>query len=348
MIKKLYILLCILFATTIISAQQKDGTYNFLNMTSSSRVAALGGTILPIHNADIQSVGSNPSLISQSMNNSVALSYVNYYNDVNMGSIQYGRSFNKIGNFVGAVQYNNYGVFHYSDETGIQDNATFSVSDYIINIGWGRQLNERLSIGANFKIAGLQYENNSSFAIATDFAATYINKNDWVFSFVARNIGSEIHNNYQAQRNELSFDMLIGASKKLEHLPLTFLFVYDDIQKWDLSYDDPLDLENNYDPMTGTMKKRSQIDILAENLFKHIIVAGELNLGKNLVLRLGYNYGLRKNMITPTKKGAVGLSYGVGINVYKFNISYSRSEMHIHGSPNYLTITMNLDSFKKL
>ena len=30
-------------------AQQKDGTYNYLNMTSSSRVAALGGTIVPIY-----------------------------------------------------------------------------------------------------------------------------------------------------------------------------------------------------------------------------------------------------------------------------------------------------------
>jgi hypothetical protein len=140
--------------------------------------------------------------------------------------------------------------------------------------------------------------------------------------------------------------MLLGASKKLEHLPLTFIFVYDNLQKWDLSYDDPLDLENNYDPMTGTMKKKSKIDAFADNFFRHMVVAGELNLGKNLVLRVGYNYGLRKNMISPSKKGAVGFSYGVGINVYKFTINYSRSEMHIHGSPNFITITTNLDSFK--
>ena len=99
--------------------------------------------------------------------------------------------------------------------------------------------------------------------------------------------------------------------------------------------------------MTGEMKKKNKIDELSENLFRHIVVAGELNLGKNLTLRVGYNYGLRQNMKSPTKKGAVGLSYGVAINVYKFNISYSRSEMHIHGSPNFLTITTNLDSFKK-
>ena len=183
--------------------------------------------------------------------------------------------------------------------------------------------------------------------MAVDVAGTYVTKSDWVFSLVARNIGAELHNNYQGFRSELPFKMQAGLSKKLEHLPFTFFLVYDNIQKWDLSYDDPLDLENNYDPMTGEMKKKGKLDMFANNLFKHIVVAGEVNIGKNLVLRVGYNYGLRQNMMSPTKKGAVGLSYGVGINVYKFNISYSRSEMHIHGSPNYFTITTNLDSFKK-
>lgn len=344
--KKLYILLILSCIVTIGFSQEKNGTYNFLNTTGSARVAALGGTILPVISHDIQTVSSNPSLISPEMQNALSLSYVDYF-DINICSFQYGRTFDKIGSFVGTIQYNNYGDFYYSDETGVQDNAMFSVSDYVINIGWGRQLNERLSVGANLKFAGLQYENNSSFAIAVDVATTYKSKSDWVFSLVARNIGSELHNNYQGFRNELPFKMLAGASKKLEHLPFTFIFVYDNIQKWDLSYDDPLDLENNYDPMTGQMKEKSKMDVFAKNLFSHVVAAGELNLGKNLVIRLGYNYGLRQNMKSPTKKGAVGFSYGVGINVYKFNISYSRSEMHIHGSPNYITITTNLDSFKK-
>lgn len=345
--KKLYILLLMMSSAILGFGQKNDGTYDFLNMTSSSRIAALGGTIIPVNSTDIQIVISNPSLINSGMNNSLSLSYVDYYNDINVGAIQYGKSFDKIGNFVGTIQYNNYGDFYYSGEDGIQDNSTFSVSDYIINIGWGRQLNERLSIGANLKFAGLQYENNSSSALAVDVAASYQNKSNWVFSVVAHNIGTELYNNYLGYRSKLPFRMQAGASKKLEHLPLTFIFVYDNIQKWDLSYDDPLDLENNYDPMTGEMRQKSKMDRFAKNLFSHVVVAGELNLGKNLVVRLGYNYGLRQNMKSPTKKGAVGLSYGVGINVYKFNISYSRSEMHIHGSPNYITITTNLDSFKK-
>lgn len=336
-----------LMAIVNVKAQQKDGTYTFLNTTNSARVAALGGVMVPIYDSDIQLATFNPSLINSEMNNSMSLSYVDYFNDINFGTIQYGRSFEKIGSFVGTVQYHNYGDFFYSDETGFQDDSQFDVSDYAINIGWGRRLNEQLSIGANLKFAGIQYEANSTFAIAVDVAATYKTESDWNISLAARNIGAELYNNYQGFRNKLPFRMQLGASKRLEHLPFTVVVVYDNLQKWDLSYDDPLDLEGNYDPMTGQMQEKSKLDKFAKNFFSHFVFAGELNLGKNLSLRLGYNYGLRQNMKTPTKKGAVGLSYGLAVKVYKFNISYSRSEMHVPGSPNFITITTNLDSFKK-
>lgn len=332
---------------TNIFAQQKDGTYTFLNTPNSARVAALGGTMLPIYDSDIQLVTYNPSLINSGINNSISLAYVDYFNDINFGTIQYGHTFEKIGSFVGTIQYHNYGDFYYSDETGFQDVTTFNVSDYAFNLGWGRQLNDRLSIGANIKFAGIQYESSSTFAIAVDVAGSYRTQNDWNLSVVARNIGAELYNNYQESKNKLPFRMQAAASKRLEHLPFTMIFVYDNIQKWDLSYDDPLDLEGNYDPMTGQMVEKSRLDKLAKNLFCHIVLAGEMSIGKNLDLRIGYNYGMRQNMKTPTKKGAVGFSYGVGVKIYKFNISYSRSEMHVHGSPNFITITTNLDSFKK-
>lgn len=345
--KRVYILSFLMTLLLSVTAQQKDGTYTFLNITNSARVAALGGTMLPIYDSDIQLATFNPSLINADMHHSMSLSYVDYFTDINFGTVQYGHTFDKIGSFVGTVQYHNYGKFLYSDETGFVEGTKFSVSDYVINIGWGRRLNDRLTIGANLKFAGIQYEKNATFAVAVDVAATYMTKNDWIFSLTARNIGTELYNNYQGFRNKLPFRMQLGASKKLEHLPLRIIVVYDNLQKWNLAYNDPLDLEDNYDPMTGQMREKNKLDKFAKNFFSHLIFAGELNIGKNLYIRLGYNYGLRQNMKTPTKKGAVGLSYGVGINVYKFNISYSRSEMHIYGSPNFITITTNFDSFKK-
>lgn len=345
--KRVYILSFLLMLLLSVSAQQKDGTYTFLNTTNSARIAALGGTMLPIYDSDIQLATFNPSLINAGMHHSMSLSYVDYFTDINFGTVQYGHTFDKIGSFVGTVQYHNYGNFFYSDETGFVDESRFSVSDYAFNIGWGRRLNDRFAIGANLKLAGVQYEKNASFALAVDVAGTYMTNTNWILSLTARNIGTELYNNYQGFRNKLPFRMQLGASKKLEHLPLTVIVVYDNLQKWDLNYNDPLDLEGNYDPMTGQMREKNKLDKFAKNFFSHLVFAGELNIGKNLYIRLGYNYGFRQNMKTPTKKGAVGLSYGVGINVYKFNISYSRSEMHIYGSPNFITITTNFDSFKK-
>lgn len=328
--------------------QTSNGAYSFLDMTSSARVAALGNTDLPIYDNDIQLGVYNPSLINKEMHNDIALSYVNYYADISHAMVQYSRSFDKVGSFAGTVQYHSYGNMKYADEQGNVDGSTFSPSDYNIMIGWGRQLTPHWSIGANLKFAGIQYEQYKTFALAVDVAGSYRTDDGWMFSLMARNMGYEVYSNFEGDRNELPFRLSVGASKRLEHVPFLFSVVYENIQKWDLSYDDPLDLEGNYDPISGKTKEKSSGEKFVANLMRHIVFGGEIYIGKNLVLRAAYNYGMRQNLKTPSKKGLCGFSYGVGINIWKLSINYSRSEMHIYGSPNYITIATNLDRlFKK-
>ena len=327
--------------------QTSNGAYGFLDMTSSARVAALGNTDLSIYDSDVQLGIYNPSLINKDMHNDIVLSYVNYYADINYGTVQYSRTFEKIGSFAAAVQYHSYGSMKYADEEGNVDGSTFTPSDYNIMIGWGRQLTPHWSIGANMKFAGIQFEQYKTFALAVDVAGSYRMDNGWMFSLTARNIGYELYSNFSGDRNALPFRMSLGASKKLEHVPFLFSIVYENIQKWDLSYDDPLDLEGNYDPISGTTKEKTSVAKFADNLMRHLVFGGEVYIGKNLVLRAAFNYGMRKNLQTPTNKGMCGFSYGVGINVWKLSINYSRSEMHIYGSPNYITISTNLDRFIK-
>ena len=62
----------------VLFAQQKDGTYTFLNATNSARVASLGGVMLPIYDSDIQLVTFNPSLINSEINNSNSEIYSGY------------------------------------------------------------------------------------------------------------------------------------------------------------------------------------------------------------------------------------------------------------------------------
>ena len=328
--------------------QTSNGAYGFLDMTSSARVAALGNTDLSIYDSDIQLGINNPSLINKDMHNDIVLSYVNYYADINYGMVQYSRTFEKIGSFAATMQYHSYGNMKYADEQGNVDGSTFSPSDYNFMIGWGRQLTPHWSIGANIKFAGIQYEQYKSFALAVDVAGSYHTDDGWNFSLMARNIGYELYSNFEGDRNKLPFRLSAGMSKRLEHMPFVFSVVYENIQKWDLTYEDPLDLEGNTDPITGEVKKQSSTAKFADNLMRHIVFGGEIYIGKNLVLRAAYNYGMRQNMKTPAKKGMCGFSYGVGINIWKLSINYSRSEMHIYGSPNYITVATNLDRlFKK-
>ena len=340
----------ILFVLTMFvvefQGQTANGAYGFLDMTSSARVAALGNTDLPIYDSDIQLGIYNPALINRDMHNDIVLSYVNYYADISHAMAQYCYSFEKIGTFTGTVQYHSYGYMKYADVSGNVEGA-FEPSDYNIMIGWGRQLTPRLSIGANMKFAGIQYEHFKTFAIAVDVAGSYRSEQGWMFSLTARNVGYEVYSNFEGERNKLPLRLSAGVAKRLEHVPFLFTVVYENIQKWDLSYDDPLDLEGNYDPITGTMKEKSKVEEFADNFMRHIVFGGEIYIGKNLILRAAYNYGMRQNLKTPTAKGMCGFSYGVGINIWKFSINYSRSEMHIYGSPNYITIATSLDKFVK-
>ena len=80
---------------------------------------------------------------------------------------------------------------------------------------------------------------------------------------------------------------------------------------------------------------------------RHIIFGAELYIGKNLVLRGGYNYRRRAEMKIEDRMAMVGFSWGLGVRIYKFRINYSRVTYSLAGSPNYFTIAFDLDSFKK-
>ena len=325
-------------------AQQANGTYAFLKATNAARVAALGGLPLPVTDGDIQLSTFNPAAIDSSMNNKLGLSYVDYYTDINFVTAQYSHTFNKIGSFAATVQYHNYGHFDETTESGMLI-GDFSGSEYSITMGWGRQLTPHWSIGASFKYAGRQMANYAAGALAVDVAGSYRIDNSWTFTLTARNIGLQLFNNFDQRECHLPLAIDLGASRKLEHLPVTVFLWYDDIQKWNKLFDDPLDLAGNYDPLTNEIKQESKALHFLKNTASHLVFGGELYLGKNITLRAAYNYGQRHAMNVPEARTLVGFSAGVAVKVKMFEISYARSRSSIMASPNYLTITMDLNKF---
>ena len=342
--KTILILTLVLGWMATVTAQQTNGTYSFLRATNSARVAALGGLPLPMNDNDIQLSTFNPAAIDSTMSNRLGLSYVDYYSDINFITAQYARHFTGIGSFAATVQYHNYGHF---DETSVGGTVLgdFSVSDYSVNIGWGRRLSPHWSIGAALKYAGLQYESYAAGALAVDVAGMYHTDNNWIITLNARNIGTQLFNNFDNRHCPLPFSIDVGASHKLEHLPLTVMVWYDDLQKWNKMMETPLYIEEHTDPITGELTAENGVVHFAKNLATHLVVGGELYIGKNIVLRSAFNYGKRYAMNVPKARTMVGFSAGLAVKIKMFEISYARSRDNITLSPNYLTITLDLNKF---
>ena len=83
--------------------------YTFLNIPTSAPQAALGGETLTL-NDDVNQPLWNPSTISKFMDNQIAVNYVNYLTDVNMGSATFAHLINRrFGTLHAGVQYIDYG-----------------------------------------------------------------------------------------------------------------------------------------------------------------------------------------------------------------------------------------------
>ena len=347
--RKIYVICAFLltFATLQAYAQVSNGLYRALTDANSARVVALGGVPLPVHDGDLQTAVFNPSAISPEMNNQISLSYVGDFNlGTNFATAQYSHSFEKLGSFAASVQYYNYGKMQYASESGTTDGSTFNVSDYAVTLGWGRELTDKWSIGANLKYAGVQYEAGRAGALGVDVAATYWSYSNWAFTLAARNIGRQIYcQELNVENKWLPFSLDFIASKKLNHLPLTIILGYKDIQHWNKIYDDPLHLYDTYDPITGDYTTPSKAAKFFTNLGCHLVIGGELEIGKNLLLRVSYNYADHHNMDVPLKRTLLGFSAGFGVRIKAFQIDYAYSRSNIVGSPHFLSFRMDLSKF---
>ena len=140
---KYFLLPIFIFLFTINGSAQFGGasTYDFLNLTSSARVNALGGNqVGMIDSSELSLSYYNPASLMPGMHNGISLNYIDYILDVKVGYVSYARHFDKIGTFAAGVQYLNYGNFKEALENGELTGRTFSASDYALNLIYSRNI----------------------------------------------------------------------------------------------------------------------------------------------------------------------------------------------------------------
>ena len=265
------LIISLLLVSHIYSQIGGNSVYQFLDLTNSARIQGIGGDFLPVKDNDIALALSNPSIIGKDLDNNMAINYINYFGGVNVGDISYSKTFDKLGSFCANVQYVNYGTFTEADVTG-QTYGNFTANEDALSLGWGRQLDSLFSIGANIKTIFSNLETYRSFGIATDVAGTYVSQNKYFSAvLIAKNIGRQI-TEYTAGVNEpLPFEIEFGISQTLPHSPFKIIVLYDHIEKFDLTYNNPNNLDVTVNPLTGQVTEKSNIGIDMDKLLRHFV-----------------------------------------------------------------------------
>lgn len=318
-----------------------ESTYEFLNLTNSARMAALGGNQIAINDStDLNVSYNNPSLLRPGMKNMLAVNYVDYFAGINYGYAAYSFGTPLPGNFAVGMHYINYGQFIEALPNGQKTGATFNAAEYALNVIWSHEY-KRLAYGINLKPILSSFESYQSLGFAADLGISLFSKNGLTTtSLVARNIGTQITTYYEgAEMEKIPFNLQFGISQKLQHAPIRFAATLQNLQKWDLAQPEedktgiiPVYVEENF----------------TKKFMRHMVLGVELLPSPNFTIRAGYNHQIRHELRLDEKMSTVGFSWGFGFRISRFHINYGSARYHLAGASNIISIALNLnEGFKR-
>lgn len=319
--------------------------FRILDIPSSARIAALGGSPYALYDNDLNLGIFNPGLLNKEMGKQVALSYLPWIDGIDMGYASYAHHCDSIKTtFAGTVQYVDYGSAPRTDETGTQI-GTWSANEQVVQIGAAHPIDSVFSIGANLKYIASHLDTYTSSGVAADIGGVFFKRRyNLCIAATLRNIGFQT-SRYTDQKEKLPFQAQVAATYKFRHAPFRLGLSFDNLQQWDLTFDDP-NAQAQIDPITGetivdevTFLDRAKL---------HVVPSAEIVFGRNFMLRVAYNFRRREELRLDEKPGAVGLSFGLGLKVSKLHISYGFAQYHLAGTTNTFTLAMRFADFKKV
>lgn len=320
------------------------GTYKFLDSPVSARETALGGLGIAVSDNDANLSLNNPAILKKEMNRHLNLSYINYFSDINYGYASFIKHIDSVGTFSGGLKFASYGEFTHTDASGYEL-GTFSAGDYILVLGYGRQIDSNFSVGLNFKPVFSSLYTYWSVGAAIDLSAMYYNKSrEFVATFALKNIGHQIKPYTKNNTEPLPFQIVAGISKIPAHIPVRLSAVFHHLQRPELRYTDSTLIEDNAFKSAFEEVKDPKGTFM-NNVFRHIILSSEFLVTDNIHLRLGYNFQRRNEMAIANTSGFTGFSWGFGFKIKKFQISYGSATYHVAGATNNFTISTNLSEF---
>lgn len=340
--------LLLLALSQSLSAQVTGGqhVFQFLSLSPSARITALGGMQITVRDDDAVLAATNPAALNPLMDGQLTFNHNFFLTDIQHGYAAYATHLPKLGITVhGGLQYIGYGDIPMTDEFG---NVLGKVraGETAFALGGARQLSPRLSIGMNLRFAVSTLDVYQSSALSADAGMLYEDTTR-LFSVAAviRNAGAQI-SRYNDLREDLPFDLQVGISKRLRYLPFRLSVIAHHLHQWEIRHDDPR-LRTNPTLLFGGGQDEVSGNAALDNFFRHFIFNGEFLLGRNesFRIRLGYNHLRKKELTVRNYRSLAGFSGGVGIKVSRFRIDVGYASYHLAGGVIHFGVGTNLKEF---
>ncbi len=306
-----FLLLITFFLTS--NSFSQNSTYDFLRLDMSARAGALAGTFVA-NSDDPNVIFYNPAGLKTLEGSPVSFSFIKHLLDINLASLAYSTDIEGIGRFGGAVEYINYGTFEGTNEDALKT-GEFGAGEVAFVLGYANQLDENFFYGANAKFIYSSIEKYSSSAVGFDVGLHYaIPSDEMSIGFSVLNIGAQL-SSYISTKEKLPLDVMVGVSKKLEHLPLRLSL---DFHR----------LNNEQDKFASR--------------FKAFAVGAEFTLSRVLRLRFGYDNQRRTDLKIGSFAGIAGFNVGVGLHIKEYNFDYGFSSMGLIGALHRISVSTTL------
>ncbi|PSQ73058.1 MAG: hypothetical protein BRD26_01430 [Bacteroidetes bacterium QH_1_64_81] len=201
--------------------------------------------------------------------------------------------------------------------------GTFSARDVALTVGAARALGPRVRYGANMHLLYAQIDQVQATAAATDLGVLYrVPAYQLTVGASLRHLGVSL-DGFGRRDVTLPLDLQLGLSKRLAHLPLRLSLTAYDLTK----------------AGTGIEGGSTTDHVLA-----HLTFGGEMRLGDNLRLRLGYNHRRSRDLALADQFDLGGLGGGFGLLVGGVAVDYAYNSWSELGGLHQFTVRADLDA----
>lgn len=313
-------------------------TYQFLNLVSGAKQAALGGRVLTAVDYDPTSALYNPATINLKMNNQLQVNYANYLGDVNYGTAAYAYTWDRhVQTFHGGVTYVNYGSFDGFNEQG-ESTGTFGGSEVAVSMGYAYNIPwSDFYVGANLKLISSRLEQYSSLGGAIDLGVLYYNEDKAIRAgLVIRNIGTQF-TAYNEVYEPLPLEISAGFSNTMRTLPIRLHVTLENLQFWNIAFENLANAQTDLDGNVISEKPG-----FINNTLRHTVFGVEFFPETGFEVRLGYNFRRAEELRIQDTRSFSGVSAGFSLKIDNLRFSYTHARYTLAGHSSFLGVNIDL------